>query len=159
MAEAKWLDEREARAWQALQRMNLRLNGELGRQLAAESCLSAQDYQVLVVLTERPDGRIRVLELATVLGWEKSRLSHHIARMEERGLVKKSKCESDRRGSFVSATAKGRREIESAAPGHVAAVRRLFIDHLSPRQLDAIAEAAALVLHALEAAADDDNDT
>ncbi len=89
---------------------------------------------------------MRLFELAEGLGWEKSRASHHVGRMLERGLVKRQKCTDDRRGSYVAVTAKGRREIEAAAPGHVAAVRRLFVDRLTPEQLDAIAEAAETVL-------------
>ena len=87
-----------------------------------------------------------------MLGWEKSRLSHHVARMADRGLVKKEKCDSDRRGAFVVVTERGRKEIEAAAPGHVATVRRLFVDRLTPDQLDAIAEAAEIVLAALRRA-------
>src|SRR5687768_4921897 len=81
-------------------------------------------------------------ELGALLGWEKSRLSHHVRRMAERGLVKKEKCASDRRGSFVSVTTAGRKEIEAAAPGHVAAVRQLFVDRLTGDQLDAVADVA-----------------
>jgi DNA-binding MarR family transcriptional regulator len=146
-----WLDEREARAWRTLQMMQMRLDGELARQLASESGLSYQDYTVLVALTGRAEGRMRAFELGALLGWEKSRLSHHVQRMAERGLVKKEKCGSDRRGSFVSVTPAGRKEIEAAAPGHVNAVRKLFVDHLTGEQLDAIAEAAETVLAALAA--------
>ena len=70
--------------------------------------------------------------------------------MADRGLVTKEKCDSDRRGAFVVVTKRGRKEIEAAAPGHVAAVRRLFVDRLTPAQLDAIAEAADIVLAALD---------
>jgi DNA-binding MarR family transcriptional regulator len=101
MDEVRWLDERELRAWRSLQLMQMRLDGELARQLAADSGLSYPDYVVLVALTDRPDGRMRLFELAEVLGWEKSRLSHHIGRMAARELVKKEKCDSDRRGAFV----------------------------------------------------------
>ena len=113
---------------------------------ATDSGLSYPDYVVLVALTDRPDGRMRLFELADVLGWEKSRLSHHVARMADRGLVKKEKCDSDRRGAFVVVTKQGRKEIEAAAPGHVAAVRRLFIDRLTPAQLDTIVDAAGKAL-------------
>ena len=154
MSETRWLDDREARAWRALQMMQMRLDGELARQLANESGLSYQDYTVLVALTGRTDGRLRAFELGHLLGWEKSRLSHHVERMAQRGLVKKEKCASDRRGSFVTVTAKGRREIESAAPGHVNAVRKLFVDRLTGEQLDAIAGAAETVLAALEESGD-----
>jgi DNA-binding MarR family transcriptional regulator len=144
--DVRWLTEREDRAWRSLQFMQMRLEGELARQLAAESGLSYPDYVVLVALTDRPDGRMRPFELASVLGWEKSRLSHHVGRMAARGLVTKEKCESDRRGAFVVVTRRGRTEIETAAPGHVAAVRRLFVDRLTPSQLDALGEAADIVL-------------
>jgi DNA-binding MarR family transcriptional regulator len=150
MTGVRWLSDREERAWRALQFMQMRLEGALARQLAADSGLSYPDYLVLVALTDRPDGRMRLFELADVLGWEKSRASHHVGRMVDRGLVKKQKCDSDRRGFFVAVTAKGRRQIEAAAPGHVAAVRRLFIDRLTPHQLDAIGDAAELVLAAME---------
>jgi DNA-binding MarR family transcriptional regulator len=150
MSEVRWLDERELRAWRSLQFMQMRLEGELARQLAAESGLSYPDYLVLVALTDRPDGRMRLFELAEALGWEKSRVSHQVGRMADRGLVAKEKCDSDRRGAFVVITAKGRREIEAAAPGHVAAVRRLVVDRLSAAQLDAIGEAAEVVLAALD---------
>jgi DNA-binding MarR family transcriptional regulator len=145
-----WLNEGEARAWRALQTMQLRLEGELARQLATDSGLSYSDYVVLVALTDRPDGRMRLFELARGLGWEKSRVSHHIARMSERGLVEKRKCDSDRRGSFVGVTERGRQEIMRAAPGHVREVRRLFVDRLTPDQLDAVADAAETVLAAFD---------
>ena len=150
MKKAQWLTEREERAWRSLQFMQMRLEGALARQLAADAGLSYPDYLVLVALTDRADGRMRLFELAGTLGWEKSRASHHVGRMAERGLVSKEKCESDRRGSFVVITKRGRREIEAAAPGHVTAVRELFLDRLEPRQLDAIAEAAEAVLAGLD---------
>jgi DNA-binding MarR family transcriptional regulator len=150
MAEPRWLDDREQAAWRAMLQAHSKLNAELARRLAAESSLSYPDYEVLVALTDQPDGRLRLYELGELLDWEKSRLSHHISRMAERGLVKKLRCETDRRGSFVAVTPRGRREIQEAAPGHVAAVRELFIDRLTPAQLDAIANAATGILAALE---------
>ena len=145
----RWLDAREERAWRALQSMQMRLTAELGRELAATTGLSYPDYVVLVALTDRADGRMRIFELGRELGWEKSRVSHHVARMAERGLVTKERCGSDRRGAFVVATDRGREAIEAAAPGHVAAVRRLVIDRLTARQLDTIGAAARTVLAAL----------
>lgn len=150
MEDVRWLDAREARAWRALQLMQMRVEGELARRLAADSELSYPDYTVLVALTDEPDGRLRSFELAGTLGWEKSRLSHHVNRMVRRGLVDKEQCDSDRRGSFVVVTPKGRREIAAAAPGHLEAVRDLFVDRLTPDQLDAVADAAETVLAALE---------
>lgn len=149
MGQVRWLDGREERAWRALQFMQMRLTARLGRELAVMSGLSYQDYVVLVALTDRPDGRMRLFELGRELGWEKSRLSHHIARMAARDLVTKERCDSDRRGAFVVVTRRGRKEIEAAAPGHVDAVRRLFVDRLTPRQLDTVGAAARAVLAAL----------
>lgn len=152
MEEVRWLDPRQERAWRALQFMHLRLDGELARQLAADAGLSYPDYVVLVALTDRPEGRMRLFELARTLGWEKSRVSHQVSRMAERGLVEKQKCGTDRRGAHVAVTARGRRELEAAAPGHVEAVRRLFVDRLTPEQLDAIADAAEAVLDGFDRA-------
>jgi len=150
MDEVRWLSAGEERAWRALQFMQMRLEGALARQLAADSGLSYPDYVVLVALTDRPDGRMRPFELAAVLGWEKSRLSHHVARMAGRGLVEKEACDADRRGAYVKVTTRGRRELEAAAPGHVDSVRRLFVDRLTARQLAALGEAAEAVLAAFD---------
>ena len=150
MTKSPWLSEREERAWRSLQFMQMRLEGELARQLAGDSGLSYSDYVALVALTDREDGRLRLFELADVLGWEKSRLSHHIARMVTRGLVTKEKCDDDRRGAYVVVTQRGRQQITAAAPGHVATVRRLFVDQLTASQLDTIGEVARIVLAALD---------
>lgn len=155
MAEPRWLDDREQGAWRAMLQMHTKLHAELARRLAAQSSLSYQDYEVLVVLSDQPDGRLRLYEVGELLDWEKSRLSHHISRMTERGLVKKLRCETDRRGSFVALTPRGRRELEAAAPGHVAAVRELFIDRLTPAHLDTLAQAATGVLAGLTRAGPD----
>ncbi len=150
MDDVRWLTRSEEQAWRALQLMHMRLDGALARQLAADSCLSYPDYVVLVALTDRPDGRMRLFELAAVLGWEKSRLSHHVARMTDRELVTKEKCDADRRGAYVVVTERGRNELAAAAPGHVAAVRRLFVDRLTPHQISAIGDAAEAVLEGFD---------
>jgi DNA-binding MarR family transcriptional regulator len=150
VSDVRWLSEREERAWRALQFMQMRLEAEIVGQLATDSGLSYADYLVLIALTDHPDGRLRLFELGGALGWEKSRLSHQVARMAERGLVKKEKCDADRRGAYVAVTPKGRKEIGAAAPGHVATVRRLFVDVLTPEQLDVIADAAEAVLARLD---------
>lgn len=155
MTKVRWLTDREERAWRALQFMQMRIEGELARQLAADSGLSYPDYLVLVALTDRADGRMRLFELGYVLGWEKSRASHHVGRMVDRGLAKKQKCDSDRRGFYVAVTARGRREIAAAAPGHVATVRRLFVNRLTPEQLDAVGKAAEAVLAGFDEPAPD----
>jgi DNA-binding MarR family transcriptional regulator len=129
--------------------MQAQLTARLARELAGDSDLSYPDYAVLVALTDRSDGRCRPFELGGDLGWEKSRVSHHISRMVARGLVRRERCPSDQRGAFVVVTDQGRTAIEAAAPGHVAAVRRYVIDRLSPAQIDALASVASTVLAAL----------
>lgn len=149
MAKSSWLTPAQERAWRALQFMQMRLDAELARRLAVDSQLSYPDYIVLVALTDRPDGRLRLFELVNVLGWEKSRVSHQVSRMVERGLVAKKKCDTDRRGAYIVVTALGKREISAAAPGHVEAVRTLFVDKLTPTQIAAIGDAAEAVLAGL----------
>lgn len=146
MGDTRWLDDREAAAWRGLVRMQAHLDSSLARQLAADSGLSPQDYGVLVQLTEQPDGRVRLFELAEALGWEKSRASHHVSRMAARGLVEKERCDEDRRGAFVVLTPAGRTAIEAAAPGHVRAVRERFVERLTLDQLDQLRAIADAVL-------------
>ena len=146
-----WLDEREQAAWRGLLRMHAQLGAELARRMSARSPLSYPDYEVLVALTDEPDRRMRLFELAEQLAWERSRLSHHVARMVERGLVAKEPCDTDRRGAFVVATPHGRAELAAAAPAHVADVRELFVEPLTGAQLGAIAAAADAVLAGLAA--------
>ncbi|MFE6894424.1 MarR family winged helix-turn-helix transcriptional regulator [Streptomyces sp. NPDC057694] len=117
-----------------------RLVTRTGRPLQSEFGLSAADYTVLAELTRAPGFRLRVLELAKELGWEKSRLSHHLARMAKRGLVDRESCSYDRRGVYVQVTQAGYAAIEAAAPRHVEDVRRLFLDHLTPSQIALLAE-------------------
>ena len=126
--------------------MQREVGGRTARELQRESGLSGPDYEVLVNLSEAPNGRLRAFELGRATQWEKSRLSHHISRMVDRGLVRRESCPTDSRGAFVALTAAGRKAIDAAAPLHVEHVRRLFIDSLTPEQLDALAEISEAVL-------------
>jgi DNA-binding MarR family transcriptional regulator len=126
--------------------MQGRLRYQIGSRLQRETGLSEADYEVLVNLSEAPGGRLRPRDLGGATRWEKSRISHHVGRMEERGLVRRKVCPTDRRGAFVAITPAGRRAIERAAPRHVEHVREVFVDALTPAQLDALAEIAEAVL-------------
>ena len=150
MSEVRWLDEAEARAWESFQLMVARLTGFMAHDLSAHSELSYSDYVVLVVLSAETSGAVRLFELAHRLGWEKSRASHQVARMAERGLVEKRRCASDRRGAFVALTQAGRDRLAAAAPSHVAAVRRVFVDRLVPEQLGQLSALSSIVLEAIE---------
>lgn len=154
MSEPRWLNEREARAWRGYTRMQVQLAARLHRSLLRSTGLSLPDYEVLVHLSEAPEGRLRSFQLSAALQWEKSRLSHHLTRMEGRGLVSRQECKTDGRGAFVVISPSGTAAIEAAAPTHVADVRDAVIDVLTPEQLDALYEISQAVLQRL-AAADD----
>ena len=148
----RWLTEPELAAWKGFQRMYAHLTGTLAHDLAVHSELSMPDYQVIAVLCDQPGATMRAGELGRELGWEKSRVSHHVARMEARGLVERQRCPSDRRGLFIALTPHGRSVQASAAPSHVAAVRRWFVDRLTSDQLAAMAAVADRVVGALAGA-------
>jgi DNA-binding MarR family transcriptional regulator len=150
MTGTRWLDDREQCAWRAYLAMNARLHARLNRRMQTDSGLSLADFEVLVCLTDRTDARVRVVELAGFLQWEKSRLSHHLTRMQGRGLIDREGCPDDARGAFVVLTEQGRQAIEHAAPCHVAAVRELFLDRISDDQLDALRALADQVLRGLD---------
>lgn len=136
---ARWLDEREQRAWRGFVRMRSEVFAHLARQLSRNSGISESDFEVLVMVSEAPGRRIRARELGRELGWERSRLSHQIARMERRGTVRRITCESDARGFDVVLTPAGLEAITAAAPLHVNDVRGVFADVLTPDELDALA--------------------
>ena len=142
----KWLTAQEERAWHGFQRMQMQLNAALSHQLSRDSRLSGADYGVLVALSDREDDAMRSFELATELGWEKSRLSHHLARMAKRSLIEWADCPEDGRGSFVVLSEQGLAVLRDAAPGHVAAVRQLCIDLLTKEQINQLAAIADTVL-------------
>ncbi|MFE2103136.1 MarR family winged helix-turn-helix transcriptional regulator [Streptomyces sp. NPDC059468] len=146
----RWLSAEEQRAWRGFVRLQERLGGRLARLLQADSHMSAADFAVLVNLTDVPEGRQRFLDLARAVEWEKSRMSHHIARMEKRGLVVRQECPEDGRGAFVVMTEAGRVAIEAAAPRHVEAVRALFLDHVTPAELRTLARIAERVVEKLD---------
>jgi DNA-binding MarR family transcriptional regulator len=144
-AAARWLTNEQLRAWKGLSLMQLQLQARLSSGLAEHS-LSYQDYLVLASLSDQPDGRRRVVELSDELGWEKSRLSHHITRMCQRGLLTKAPCLSDQRGIFVILSEAGRDVLQRAAPGHVRDVHHYFFDRLSREQVATLSSIADEVL-------------
>jgi DNA-binding MarR family transcriptional regulator len=127
-----------------------KLSAALVRDLQAHSKLSGADFEILVALTDAPDGRQRFQELAKAVDWEQSRLSHQITRMIKRGLVAREECAEDGRGVFVVLTPAGRKVITAAAPHHVATVRRLVIDALSPDELATLGQISQRILDQLD---------
>jgi DNA-binding MarR family transcriptional regulator len=147
--DAPWLSADEQLLWRRWLRLNALLPGVLHRELQADAGLSLPDFEVLVKLTETAEERVRVTDLARELNWERSRVSHHVTRMERRGLVERSECHDDGRGAWVILTKQGRSAIERAAPGHAATVRRLVFDDLSPQELRVMTRVIDKVLNRL----------
>lgn len=134
----RWLTEREMQVWRRWLRAQTEVPAALGRALHQDSELSLQDYETLVYLTEAENGRLRISVLADTMHWERSRLSHHLRRMALRGLVAKRECADDGRGAYVSITEQGRAALAAAAPGHLDAVREVFLDGATEAELDAL---------------------
>lgn len=151
MPEPTWLSPTEQRTWRRWLRLNALLPGALHRQLQTDAGLSLPDFDVLVQLTDSDQGRVRVTELANGLHWERSRVSHHITRMERRGLVTREECSDDGRGAWVVLTIEGRAAIERAAPAHVETVRRLVFGVLSRAEVEVLSTVIDKVLVQLQA--------
>ncbi|RKR91963.1 DNA-binding MarR family transcriptional regulator [Micromonospora pisi] len=131
---------RELATWRALIDTTDDLRKLMGAQLARESNLSPADYQVLLALSETEGTRLRSSELAASIDWERSRLSHHLGRMERRGLIRRDECATDNRGSEISLTDDGARIFRAATAPHLRAIKQHFGDALTPEQFDALAD-------------------
>jgi DNA-binding MarR family transcriptional regulator len=140
----RWLTAEEQDTWRAYLATSKLLFRQLDRDLQPFG-LSGNDYEILVVLSESPEHRLRMTDLADATAQSRSRLSHQITRMEAVGLVRRDTCQGDKRGLFAVLTDAGMATIERVAPYHVDSVRRHFIDLLTPEQLDALREGYAAV--------------
>ena len=141
-----WLTDDQQQVWRRWLAVNAELAALLHRDLQANSGLSLPDFSVLVQLTDRPEARVRVSDLADALQWERSRLSHHLRRMEARALVRREECPEDGRGAFVVLTPAGREAIERAAPDHAATVRTVVFDPLTDAEFAALGRITEKVL-------------
>ena len=142
------LSEPENAAWRAFYEMQELLRSRLEQHLQADSGLSNADYTVLVALSEAPQGQQRAYELGRRLAWEKSRLHHQLTRMCGRGLVER--LSGDGRAIYVAITPEGRAALEAARPPHRRHVRHLFLDRLTPEQIDQLADISSTILHGLD---------
>ncbi|MDJ0380035.1 MarR family transcriptional regulator [Streptomyces sp. G-G2] len=140
MAETRWLDDDEMRAWKGFLAASALVNRRLDQQLKDDSGLSHAQYEILVRLADAADGELRMTELAHGLINSKSGLTYQVTQMEKAGLVRRRSCPSDVRGVFAVLTDVGRERLAQAAPGHVGAVREALIDVLTPQQLAALAD-------------------
>jgi DNA-binding MarR family transcriptional regulator len=130
----------ELAIWRSLIDTTAELRRLLGAQLLQETSLSPADYHVLLALSEARGRRLRSSELAATIDWERSRLSHHLARMERRGLIRRDGCATDNRGAEIVLSDEGARLFRDATVPHMRAVKRHFADALTPEQFEALAD-------------------
>ena len=135
---AEPLSESEQLHWRAFVESSWALHTHLEAELRAATGLSRSDYHVLVTLSEAPDHRLRMGELASRMVFSPSRLTYQINSMVKRGLVRKQSCPDDGRGQEAVLTDAGLAALTAAAPLHLATVRERFIDHLDPEELEVI---------------------
>jgi DNA-binding MarR family transcriptional regulator len=138
--EPRWLNEDEMAAWTGFLGAGALLNRRIEQQLREDSGLSHTQYEILVRLSEAPEGALRMTELADALLNSKSGLTYQMTQLEKSGLTGRRSCDWDVRGVVAFITDTGRAKLEAAAPGHAALVRELLIDVLTPEQVRALGE-------------------
>ncbi len=132
----------ELRDWRAFIETSEELSARISARLQSDSGLSQGDYKVLLALSEAEGERLRSSDLATAIGWERSRLSHHLGRMERRCLIRRENSATDSRGADVVLEEAGATAFHSATVPHLSAIRELFVDALTPEQVSAAGEIA-----------------
>jgi DNA-binding MarR family transcriptional regulator len=139
LAVRRRMTSRELEIWRSLLDTTTELRKVLGAELQ-ESSLSPADYQVLLALSEAEGRRLRSSELARTIDWERSRLSHHLKRMEGRRLIRREDCATDNRGAEVILNAEGARAFRRATAPHMRAIKRHFADALTAEQFAALGD-------------------
>jgi DNA-binding MarR family transcriptional regulator len=147
--EPRWLDENEQQAWRAWLYSSLLLQDRLDRELTRETGISHAYYEILVALSEAPERQMRMSELADTCLSSRSRLSHAVSRLEERGWVRRQVCPDDGRGLLAVLTDEGFAALEAAAPVHVEGVRTHLFDQLTPEQVAAMRDLGETLLRHL----------
>lgn len=140
-----WLSPSQGRTWLNYMSVYHRLEYEMNRHLQAECGLSFADYTVMNALSAAPERRTRLSQLAITIGWERSRLSHHLQRMASRGLVDRVQSDTDGRATDALLTDAGLKALRVAAPKHVAWVRTVFFSDLDDDQVEEMGDLLALV--------------
>ena len=148
----RWLTSEQQRVWRAYLLGSALLQERIDADLRSVG-LDGAEYEILVNLSEAPDRRLRMAELADAVHQSRSRLTHTITRMEKAQLVQRISCPTDRRGVWASLTAEGVALLESAAPSHVQTVLRNFVEAMAPEDYAAVGRAFAAVI-AVEQPAD-----
>src|SRR3954465_9810507 len=148
--QTRWLDDEEQKAWRAWLYSSMLLQDQLDRKPTHTTGISHAYYEILVQLSETPGRALRMSELADRSLSSRSRLSHAVSRLEERGWVRRQVCESDGRGLLAVLTDEGFAALEAAAPVHVEGVRTHLFDQLSPAQVAAMRDIGETLLRPLD---------
>ncbi len=156
MAESSALTSAELETWRSFYAMRRRLDRALDLQLQRDSGLSASEYEILLAINTSTGRQLRIKEIAGAIGWEKSRVSHLVTRMERRDLLSRTECDTDARGSWIGLTSSGRRAVLGAMRGHADAIRRYFFDVLEPTDAAALEALSGRVVDAIGCGADED---
>jgi DNA-binding MarR family transcriptional regulator len=138
VAQTRWLTDDEQHTWRAFLEATRRLEEQLDRELQRDAGIPLAYYIILAMLSEAPQRTLRMSDLAERTWSSRSRLSHAVDRLEEKGWITRRSCPSDKRGSFAQLTDAGFAALEAAAPGHVAGVRRHMFDQLTPGQVETL---------------------
>jgi DNA-binding MarR family transcriptional regulator len=150
MSETRWLDAAQQRDWRSLVAGSARLTERLDRVLRDKHGLSLPEYEILVRLSEAPEQRLRMADLAESVSHSRSRLSHTVGRLESDGLVRRESCFGDGRGVFAVLTPQGFDRLELASHDHVESVREFLVDVVDPADLVAVGRAFRAVLGRLD---------
>jgi DNA-binding MarR family transcriptional regulator len=150
MSEVPTLSAGEWAVWRSFHTMRRQLDLALERELQQDAKVSGPDYEVLITLFESPEKQLRARELAARLSWEKSRLSHQVTRMVARGLVERTECAADARGTWIGLTTKGSLATLGAVRVHALTIRRLFFDVLASSELDTLGAISERVRGAID---------
>lgn len=146
----QWLNKQQQADWRAWLAANLLLRDQLNRDLQEQHGLTTADYEILVALSEHPEHRLRMSDLADSTLVSRSRLSHQIDRMEKAGLVTRAECTDDRRGFFAVLTQEGLSAIVRSAPDHVASVREYLVDRLGPEEFHHLGNISRSIISGFE---------
>ncbi|GGX21820.1 MarR family winged helix-turn-helix transcriptional regulator [Streptomyces chryseus] len=146
----RWLSEQEQRTWRAYLQATTLLEDHLDRQLQRDAGMPHVYYGLLVQLSQAPERRLRMTELARIAKITRSRLSHAVARLERNGWVRREDCPSDRRGQNAVLTDEGYAVLKQTAPGHVATVRQAMFDRLTPEQVGQLGEIMRIMAEGLQ---------
>jgi DNA-binding MarR family transcriptional regulator len=148
MSETRWLSQDEQRAWRAYLESTRVLFDALDRQLQQDAGIPQTYYEILVQLSEAPERALRMSRLADLARSSRSRLSHAVDRLVERGWVERVDCPTDKRGQVARLTDAGFAALVAAAPGHVTAVRQYMVDRLTPEQIEILEQIGTAIIDA-----------